>query len=246
MENLILSAKTREVFGKKVKSLRKKGQIPAILYGHKIKSQPLSVNLQEFEKVFQKAGASTLVDLKINNEEIKKVIIHEPQIDPITNQPIHVDLYQVKMSEKITTEIPLKFIGEAPAVKELGGTLITNRDTIEAECLPQDLVHEIEVDISSLLSFEDLIKISDLKVPKGIEVLDDKEEVVVSIAPPRTEEELAELEAPVEEKVEEIEEVEKKEEMPEEEVVEEKPPEEPEKIPESMEEKSKTQSTNVK
>jgi large subunit ribosomal protein L25 len=216
------------------------------LYGHQIKSQPLSVNLQEFERVFQKAGASTLVDLKIDNGETKKVIIHEPQIDPITNQPIHVDLYQVKMSEKITTEIPLKFIGESPAVKELGGTLITNRDTIEVECLPQDLVHEIEVDISNLKTFEDLIKISDLKIPAGIEILNDPEETVVSVNPPRTEEELAELEAPVEEKVEEVEEVEKKEEMPEEEVVEEKPPEEPEKIPESMEEKSKTQSTNVK
>jgi len=242
METLILHAQPREIFGKKVKSLRKKGQIPAILYGHKVKSLPLLLEKVEFEKIFQKAGGSTLVDLKINNERAKKVLIHEPQRDPITLHPLHVDFYQVKMTKEITTEIPLKFIGEAPAVKELDGTLITNRDSIEVECLPDALVHEIEVDISNLKTFEDVIKISDLVIPKDIKVLNDSEEVVVSITPPRTEEELAELEAPVEEKVEEVEEVKpaEEEEVAKEEV------EEPEKIPESGEEKSKTPNTNIK
>lgn len=113
------------------------------------------------------------------------------------------------MTEKIVTEIPLKFIGEAPAVVDLDGTLLVNRDNIEVECLPTDLVHEIEVDISSLKTFDDLIKVADLKIPKGLEVLNDPNEVVASVTPPRSEEELAELEAPVEEKVEEVEEVEK-------------------------------------
>jgi large subunit ribosomal protein L25 len=235
MENIVLHAQPREVFGKKVKALRKKGQIPAILYGHKVKSKPLLVNKTEFEKVFKEAGVSSLVNLKVNHESPQKVLIREPQRDPISLEPLHVDFYKIKMTEKIRTEIPLKFVGESPAVKELDGTLITNRDTIEVECLPEALVHEIEVDVSGLKTLDDVIKVSDLNVPEGIEVLNEPEETVASIMPPRSEEELAELEAPVEEKVEEVEEVEKKEEEAEEEemVEEKKPSEEPEKIPES-------------
>ncbi|MCX6806870.1 MAG: 50S ribosomal protein L25 [Candidatus Berkelbacteria bacterium] len=232
METILLKAEPREIFGKKVKSLREKGQIPAVLYGHKIKPLHLSINKSDFEKVYKTAGVSSLVDIKIKNEQAKKVLIHEPQTNPITSEPIHVDFYQVKMTEKITTEIPLKFIGEAPVVKEQEGVLITNRDSIEVQCLPDALVHEIEVDISNLKTFEDDIKIANLNISEGIEVLNDPEEVVVSITPPRSEEELAELEAPAEEKVEEVEEVEKKEEE-EESIEEEKPTEEPEKILES-------------
>lgn len=223
-EKLTLSAQPRNLFGKKVKQLRKKGLIPAILYGHGIKPQPLMVEETAFERVFKEAGTSSLVNLKIGDERAKKVLIHEPQYHPKTLKPIHVDFYQVKMTEKIQTEIPLKLIGEAPAVKELGGTLITNRDTIEVQCLPDDLIHEIEVDISTIKSFEDKILVSDLKIPKNIEVLNEPNEVVVSVSAPMSEEELAELEAPVEEKVEEVEEVE--EEKPEEEIEEEKKEEE--------------------
>jgi len=233
MENIILHAQPREVFGKKVKALRKKGQIPAILYGHKSKSRPLLVNKTEFEKVFEKAGVSSLVSLKVDNENPQKVLIREPQRDPISLEPLHIDFYKIKMTEKIRTEIPLKFVGESPAVKELDGTLITNRDAVEVECLPEALVHEIEVDISGLKTFDDVIKVSDLNIPEGVEVLNEPEEIIASITPPRSEEELAELEAPVEEKVEEVEEVEKKEEEAEgEEIVEEKKPsEEQEKMP---------------
>lgn len=238
METILLNAQTRDIFGKKIRSLRKKGRIPAVLYGHQVKSIHLLVEKGEFEKVFQDAGVSSLVDLKVDNEKPKKVLIHEPQIDPKTMQALHIDFYQVKMTEKITTEIPLKFVGESPAVKELEGTLITNRDTIEVQCLPDALVHEIEVDISNLKTFEDVIKVSNLNIPEGIEVLNESEETIVSVTPPRSEEELAELEAPVEEKVEEVEEVEEKEE---EAGGEEMPPEEPQKIPESGEETKENQ-----
>jgi len=218
MEKIVLSAQPRNVFGRKLKVFRKQGQVPAILYGHNLKPVPLFLKKAEFEKVLVQAGTSTLIDLKIENEKPKKVLIHAVQKDPLTLAPLHVDLYQVKMTEKIVTEIPLKFVGEAPAVVELDGTLLVNRDNIEVECLPTDLVHEIEVDISSLKTFDDLIKVADLKIPKGLEVLNDPNEVVASVTPPRSEEELAELEAPVEEKVEEVEEVkkEKKEEEEEE------------------------------
>lgn len=239
-ERLTLKAELREALGKKVKSLRKKGLLPAILYGHRIKNIPLLVNKTAFEKVFKKAGLSTLIDLKIDNERPKKVLIKETQRDPITSELLHVDFYGVKMTEKITTEIPLVFVDEAPAVKELDGTLITHKDSISVECLPDALVHEIPVSLSKLKTFEDDIKISDLKIPEGIEVLNEPDEIIVSVTPPRTEEELAELEAPVEEKVEEVEEVEKKEEEAKEE---EEKTQEPEKIPESIQETKDEQET---
>jgi len=202
----------RLIFGKKNKSLRKNGYLPAVLYGHKVQPLHLAVLKSEFLKVFSKAGFSSLIELKIDKTSPKKVLIREIQKDPISLEPIHIDFYQIKMTEKITTEVPLRFIGESKAVKEMDGTLITNKDTIKIECLPDMLVHNIDVDISVLNSFEDNIKVANLKIPEGIKVLDEPEEVVASVAPPRSEEELAELETPVEEKVEEVEEVKEAEE----------------------------------
>lgn len=243
----ILEAKTRSVTGKKVRKLREQGMLPSVLYGHEIKTQPLQVKEHDFEKIFKKVGFSSLVDLQIDKNPPVKILIHHLQKDPISDKPLHADFYKVKMTEKIKTQIPLHFVGEAPAVKQLDGNLITNKDSLEVECLPDDLVGSIEVDISSLKTFEDKIKVSNLKVPEKITVLDDKEEIVALVEEPRSEEELKELEEEVkeEEEVEKVEEVEKKPEE-EEEKAEEKPTEEPEKIPESMEDKSKIQSSNIK
>ncbi len=215
-EELILKAKRRDLVGKKVKKLREQGLLPAVTYGKDIKPENLVLDLKEFEKVFKKAGETTLVSLIIDNEAPKKVLIQEPQYHPITGKLLHVDLHQIKLAEKIRTKVPLKFVGEAPAVKSLGGTLITSKDELEIECLPVDLPHEIEVDISSLETFEDNIHVKDLKISDKITILDDKEEVIASVAPPRTEEELKELEEKPVEAVEEVEEVKEKEEEKEE------------------------------
>ncbi|MFA5129278.1 MAG: hypothetical protein WC445_04995, partial [Patescibacteria group bacterium] len=123
----------------------------------------------------------------------------------ISNQPIHLDIYKVKMSEKLTTEIPLSFINESAAVLELEGNLVKNFDALEVECLPNDLVSEFEVDLSLLKTFDDTIKIADIKIPKTIEVKADPEEVVALVMPPRSEEEMAELETEVVEDVEAVE-----------------------------------------
>ncbi len=192
MENLILKAQPRTILGKQVKKLRQQGKIPAVLYGRDIKSQALELNDQDFRHIFQKAGASTLIDLQIDDQKPVKVLVHEPQKDPVTDKILHADIYQVKMTEKIHTEIPLNFIGEAPAITDLEGNLITNRDNLEVECLPDALVPSIDVDISSLKTFNDLIHTKDIKVPEGIEVLTDAEETIVLVTPPRSEEELAE------------------------------------------------------
>ncbi len=193
-KKISLDAKTRLVIGKKVKSLRENGVIPAVLYGHNTKPQSLEIKTTDFNKAYDEAGTSTLVDLKIDDGKSTKVLTHEPQVHPVTGETMHVDFYSVRMDEKLQTEIPLEFIGESDAVKNEDGTLITNRDNIEIECLPSDLIPHYDIDISALKTFDDQITVADIKLPSTIEILTDPEEVIAFVEPPRSDEELAELE----------------------------------------------------
>lgn len=199
-----LKAKIRQETGRQVKQLREQGLIPAVIYGNGIKSQNLVVEYNPFANVFKKSGASSLVDLSIDGGAPVKVLVYEVTQDPLSDRWSHIDFYQVKMTEKLRTKIPLKFIGEAPAIKELGGMFVKGFDEIEVECLPSDLVSEIEVDISTLKTFTDTLHLKDLKLPKGIELVLKTNEVLAKVAAPRSEEELKALEEKPEEKVEEI------------------------------------------
>ena len=224
---LTLSSKIRKEVGKKVKSLRQQGILPAVLYGHKIKNLNLEVDSKEFEKIYSKAGESSLItlviakgkdeaeaeasSLSLNVEEKKQkflILIHDIQFDPLTEKPIHIDFYQPELKEEVEVTVPLIFEGEAPAVKDLGGTLVKNISEVEVKALPQNLSHEIKVDIGNLKTFEDNILIKDLIVSKEVKILKEPEEIVAAVARPEKVEE--ELEKPVEEKVEEVEKVEKK------------------------------------
>lgn len=204
MEQITLQAQPRPT-DRKARVLLREQLIPAISYGHGFDNEPVVVAKRELMKVYERAGHSSLIDLAVTGQEPYKVLIHDIQYHPLTDQPVHVDLYRVKMTEKIKTEIPLKLVGVAPAVDDLQGTLIQNKDHLRVEALPQDLVHEIEVDVSALKTFEEKILVRDIKIPKGVTVHEDSEDVVALAQPPRSEEELAELEEKVEEKVEEVE-----------------------------------------
>ena len=190
-QSISLDANRRDILGKKVKTIRAQGITPGVLYGHGIENILLSIPTKTLEKVYKQAGESTLLDLTVDGKDQRKVIIQDVQYDNVKGNIIHIDLHEVKMTEKLTTEIPLKFIGESKAVKELGGVFVANMDHLKVECLPGDLVHEIEVDISSLIDFESAIHIKDIKTPKGMEILDNADEVVAVVAPPRAEEEIA-------------------------------------------------------
>ena len=206
---LTLSAKIRKELGKKVKSLRQQGILPAVLYGHKIKNLNLELDLKEFEKIYSKVGESSLISLNIEGEKQKfLVLIHDIQFDHLTEKPIHIDFYQPELKEEVEVTVPLIFEGEAPAVKDLGGTLVKNISEVEVKALPQNLPHEIKVDIGNLKTFEDNILIKDLIVSKEVKILKEPEEIVAKVTRPEKVEE--ELEKPVEEKVEEVEKVEKK------------------------------------
>ena len=209
---LSLSAKIRKNLGKKVKVLRKKGVLPAILYGPKIKTaQPLEIEEKHFEKVYKEAGESTLISLEIEGQKQKiPVLIHEVARDPLTEKPIHVDFYQPRLEEEIEAKVSLVFEGESLAVKDLGGTLVKNISEVEVRALPQNLPHEIKVNIENLKTFEDNILIKDLIVGKDIKILKEPEEIVAQVlAPVKVEEELVK---PIEEKVEEVEKVEEEKE----------------------------------
>lgn len=201
----MLEAKLRKISGKKVKILRRSGIIPAVLYGPKIKEpQSLEIDYEKFSKTYQEAGESSIIKLKIDKEE-KNILIREIQKDPLSGKFLHVDFYEVPMTEKIKLSVPLEFVGDSEAVKGLGGVLVKNIMEVEIEALPKDLPHDLKVNLSKLNTFEDNIKIKDIEVPGGVKIIANFEEIVASVIPPRAEEELAELEGKPEEKIGEVE-----------------------------------------
>ncbi len=190
MESPRVLAETRTVLGRKVKNLRLQGKTPVVVYGNGFNNQNITVDTKTFSKVVRDAGSSTLLDLAIDDKKPVKVLITDSQYDPMTGSVLHADLLQVKLDEKIEAEIPLSFVGESPAVKDLEGNLVTTKDAVRAEAYPQDLISEIEVDISVIVTFDDKITVGDLKVPANITILDDAEETLVVVTAPRSEEEL--------------------------------------------------------
>lgn len=214
MENITILAKKRAVTGKAVSKLRKSGQLPAVVYGHNTEVTSLQIDSREFVKVFKKAGESTLVNLDIEGKK-QPVIIHDVQNHYLTGNPVHVDFFAVNMNEKLTATVQLHFVGESPAVKTLGGVLAKNLSEIEVECLPVDLPSHIEVDISTLVNFEDMIRVKDLKVSDKVEIKAGEDEMIATVTAPRSEAEMAALdEKPVEADVTAVEGVVKPTDMP--------------------------------
>lgn len=194
--DLQITARPRTVLGKQNVKLRKSGKLPAVVYGRGKETVALEVPTKEFEKVYRKAGENTLVDLVIEGNGQKKVLIHEVAQHFMSQEPIHVDFYEVDLTRKIHAKIPLHFIGVSPAVKESGGILIKTMNEVEVEALPTDLPPFLEVDISKLATFEDALHVRELVVSGDVKILTNPDDVISTVQPPRTEEELAELEKP--------------------------------------------------
>lgn len=208
MKQLLIEATKRDIEKEKIAALRSRKMIPAVVYGHDRESTAISISYIPFEKV-QKEAKGNLIDLKIGSEQPVKVLIQEVQTDPVSGKYKHVDFHQVNLLEKLTTDIALTFIGESQAVKALGGVLIKSHDTLRVECLAKDLVDSIEVDITKLKTFDDMVRIKDLSIPQGLSVKHKLDEVVALVQPPRSEEELKSLEDKVDTEVKEVEVVEK-------------------------------------
>ncbi|MDQ5882879.1 MAG: large subunit ribosomal protein [Patescibacteria group bacterium] len=195
MATFTLTAKTRQIFGKKNKILRKQEIVPAVVYGRKTQPLSLEIKLKDFLPIYHKAGETDLIDLIIEDEEgkkiTKKVLVQEVNRDYINNKPLHLDFYEVEMDKPVTTHVPLIFVGEPPAVK-LGGILVKSMDELEIEALPKDLPHALEVDVSSLDSFDKSVYVRDVKLPPGVKSLVKEDTPIATINAPLTEEELEE------------------------------------------------------
>ncbi len=193
METIHISAKSRDVFGKKLTTIRSEGQLPAVVYGNKKDNISIAVDEKEFNKVFAAAGYSTIIELKIDDHGGENVLIHDIDTDPLTNEVSHADLLRINMSKVIRTEVPIHFIGEAPAVFQQEGSLFKNIEEVEVETLPANLPSHIEVDISGLDDFTKSIHVSSLKVGEGVEILTESDQLICKVEPPRSEEEIAAL-----------------------------------------------------
>ncbi len=201
-EKIVLPLQSRQATGKASRRLRASGQIPAIMYGHGTPSQTVTAQTRELEKVYAQAGGNRIVGLKVDDGKLSNALIHDVQLDARTGQILHADFFVVRMDEKIKAEVPLHVVGESIAVYQQEGTLTRPVETIEIEALPADLPENIQVDISVLDDFDKTITVADLKIPSNVSVLTPLETLVATVTPPRSDEELEELDAAIDESAE--------------------------------------------
>jgi large subunit ribosomal protein L25 len=212
MEELSLNAAKRDVLGKKNRFLRRQGITPAHLFGHSLASLALQCDTGELRRVVAHAGETRLISLKVKGDrEPKKVFVREVQRDALGKALLHVDFYQVRMEEKMTMDVPIVLVGEAPAMKDKGRLLSHGITELSIECLPAKVPPQIEVDISVLTDLDQAVHVRDIVLDPEITVLADPEQLVVKVSEVavRAEEEAvpaAEAEAEAEAKAEEGEE----------------------------------------
>ena len=182
-----LAAERRTVTGKAVSRLRKDGRLPGVVYGHGTDSEPVTIDAHEFEQLRKHAGASTLVDLKVEGGKARPVLISGIQVHPVNRRPLHVDLFAVRMTEELTVEVQLVSTGIAAAV-ENGGTLVHPTSSVKIRALPANLPDSLSYDLSPLVDFDTTITVADLIVPEGVTIQADPAEVIARVLAPRVEE----------------------------------------------------------
>lgn len=183
MEKLKLKAEKREILGKKTRFLRRQGVTPAHLFGHGLDSLALQCDTPTLQKTIARAGMTRLINLDVEGDkDLHSVFIREIQKEPRSGALLHVDFYQVKMTEKIKFDVPIVLTGEAPAMKEKGRTVAHSLTTLSVECLPDDLPPRIEVDISVLEEVEQSILVKDIALGPEVTVLDEPDQMVVKVS----------------------------------------------------------------
>lgn len=188
MDKLELELTKRDILGKRVRFLRRQGITPTHLFGHGIESMALQGDTAKLEKLLAQAGKAKLINLKLDKEKkARAVLLREFQRSPIRGELLHVDFYQVKSKEKITVEVPIVLLGEAPALESTDNTLMQELNTLTVECLPAKIPANVELDISSLTEPQQAIRVKDIKLGRGIAILNEPELVVVKISSRRVE-----------------------------------------------------------
>jgi large subunit ribosomal protein L25 len=190
-----LAATKREVTGKKVAHLRREGRLPAVVFGRGLDSEGVSVDTHEFEVLRRHAGPNTLIDLTVDGGKTTPILVHDVQLHRVTRQPLHADLYVVRMTEELTVDVQLVAEGESEAAANLGGTVLHLIEHVRVRALPDHLPQSIHYSIEGLRTFDDLIHVSDLAIPADATLLTEPTEVVAKVLPPRVEEEPVAAEA---------------------------------------------------
>ena len=203
MEEVALKATSRTAMGHKCKALRRQGMTPVHVFGHNIESLALQCDTLELQKVITRAGRTTLIDLKIDGTKSpRKVLLRELQRR--SGNLLHVDFYQVKLTEKLSVEVPIVLVGEAPAVKSQDTMILQDLSSITVECLPTKIPENVEIDISSLEGLGQAILVKDIKLGEGVTAVTDPDQILVKASGRAAEEVVApaEEEVPAEEAAE--------------------------------------------
>jgi len=193
-----LSAEPREAIGKgAVGRLRRRGLVPAILYGAGKAPLPLAVAPAEVQRTLHAhAAGGVLVGLRLPGEtEPRPAVVRDLQFDPVRDTLIHIDFQAVRMDEQITVEVPIHVVGEAAGVKEQSGVLAILMRTVEVSCLPSLIPERIDIDVSSL-RIHDVATVADLQLPEGVRVTTPSPQPLVTVAPPMAEEAVVPAAAP--------------------------------------------------
>ena len=189
--DLELTLDARDVHGKANKRLRRAGIVPGIVFGKGEPSTPVQVDGKVFETLYRQAGRTSVVNMRLPGASATtSVIIKSVQRNPLSGGAIHVDFLLVNLKQEMEIDVPLVFIGEAPAVEETGGTLLHNLSSLHVKTLPNDIPHEITVDVSVLVNLDVAIHVRDLNLNRDlVQVLTDGDTLVSTVVPPRIEEE---------------------------------------------------------
>lgn len=184
-ETYKLAANKRQMSKHSARETRAQSRVPAVVYGHGFDPEPVSVDYSEFLRTYRRAGQASLIDLDIDGKA-SKVVIQDYDLDPVRDEFIHIDFFAVNLKEPITVHVPINFVGESAAVKTLGGMFMKSHDTIDIRCLPTEIPHDIEVDISAMEEIGSNITIADLGLDAKFEVMHyGTDEVLCSVAAPR-------------------------------------------------------------
>ena len=177
---LSLTVEKREIKGN-LDAIRAAGKMPAVFYGPKEATTSILIPLIEFKKIWKKAGESSIVILNEGKNE-HETLIHDVDVHPLSGEPRHADFYVIEKGKKVTVKVPLTFVGVSPAVKEKAAILIKVMRDIEIEAAPKDLPHQISVDISTLVEYNDVISAGSIKLPEGVILKARADETVASVA----------------------------------------------------------------
>jgi len=181
---------TRSVLGKQTKRLRRAGTVPGVVFGKGKESIPVQVDAKRFESLYHAAGRTTIFQLTVPGAGVKSAIIKSVQRHPLSGRAVHVDFFLPDLLVEMQVDVPLVFFGEPPAIEVTGGSLFTALDHIKVRALPADLPHEITVDVTPLIDLEAAIHVSDLPFDaERVTVLNDPDELVAKVMPPRVIEE---------------------------------------------------------